>query len=79
MSDMFSENPMLLVMEFVARGSLSHYLHQSKQTREEIPQDNLLTFGEEIAQVSLHVLMLPHRIGLKLFIVSFVRLIMVAG
>ena len=44
---------MLLVMEFVARGSLSHYLHQSKQRGEEIPQDSLLTFGEEIAQVSL--------------------------
>ena len=43
---------MLLVMEFVARGSLSHYLHQSKQRGEEIPQDSLLTFGEEIAQAS---------------------------
>ena len=40
---------MLLVMEFVDNGCLSHYLRTHKK---EMPQNNLLTFGEEIAEVS---------------------------
>lgn len=45
-----SENPMLLVMEYVAKGCLSHYLHHLSKKKDNIPQNTLLTFGEEIAE-----------------------------
>ncbi|KAK2176121.1 hypothetical protein NP493_682g01019 [Ridgeia piscesae] len=41
------ENPMLLVMEYVSKGCLSHYLHRHKDS---LAQNKLLTFGQEIAE-----------------------------
>jgi len=40
---------MLLVMEYVSKGCLSHYLHRHKDS---LAQNKLLTFGQEIAEVS---------------------------